>query len=398
MKARIIITCALLSLISIYSKAASATDTPKLYISGFTINPGETKTLELRGATDFALGGFQVRIKLPEGLSFAKSKAKYANLYDYEDEGNEIYPGWMIFNREVLANDDPTTEIDDTGALTLLCAKWNGEGSYAQGTDYCYLTIYVKADETYDNTQTILMYNMKMSNQEGSISYPLNNLYVSTNGGENHEDDNVKRKVWIEPFQLEAGQSKTVQVQAKSDEAFAGIQANIELPSGLSLSPIDGTKYIEVTEPFSEWDYFDSNLRSTNRLRVISLTYSPEANSLAAGTYTLGTIQVTASEDASGNYTISFADGSFSTSSGKRNAMGNTESVVSVTTQTAVNEISVNSAQVSTSDGMIVVNGANNIQVYTTSGSLVSTSSVTSVEPGYYIVVANGVAHKVAVK
>ena len=54
MKARIIITCALLSLISIYSKAASATDTPKLYISGFTINPGETKTLELRGATDFA--------------------------------------------------------------------------------------------------------------------------------------------------------------------------------------------------------------------------------------------------------------------------------------------------------------------------------------------------------
>ncbi len=398
MRPRIILTCAILMLLSLNLRAAQATDSRKMYVESFTINPGETKTLELRGVTDFALGGFQVRVKLPEGLSFAKSKAKYANLYDYEDEGNEIYPSWMIFNREVLSADDPNTPQDDTGALTLLCAKWNGEGSYTQGTDYCYLTFYVKADATYDNSQKILLYNMKLSNEEGSESYPLNDLYVATDGTENYEDDNLAKKVWIEPFLIEAGESKIVDVKVKSDISFAGLQANILLPSELSFTPIDGTSYIAAAEPFTEWDYFNSNLRSADHLRVISLSYSPEAEALSAGTYTLGSIQVTASEDASGECAITFTDGSLSTPDGTRNAIDNTEATVTISTQTAVSDITVSNTTINIVNGAIMVSDATSIQVYTLSGALVGTTIVTNVEPGYYIVVADGIARKVAVK
>ena len=398
MKTRIILTCAILMMLSLNLRAAKATDSRKLYVESFTINPGETKTLELRGVTDFTLGGFQVRVKLPEGLSFVKSKAKYANLYDYEEDGNEIYPSWMIFNREVLSADDPNTTQDDTGALTLLCAKWNGEGSYAQGTDYCYLTFYVKADATYDNSQKILMYNIKLSDEAGSASYPLNDLYVSTDGTANYEDDNLAKKFWIEPFQIEAGESKIVNVKVKSDVEFSGIQANIHLPSELSFTPIEGTSYIEAAEPFTEWDYFNSSLRSADHLRVISLSYSPEAGAISAGTYTLGSIQVTASEEASGECAITFTDGSLSSPEGTRNSIDDTEAAVTISTMTAVSEITVNNATINTANGAIMVNDATSIQVYTLSGSLVSTSSVTNVEPGYYIVVADGVAHKVAVR
>ncbi len=60
--------------------------------------------------------------------------------------------------------------------------------------------------------------------------------------------------------------------------------------------------------------------------------------------------------------------------------------------------VALDSVKVKVSAGTISVSGAERVAVYTTSGTLVSTSATTTVPSGLYIVKAGSKAHKVAVK
>ena len=155
-------------------------DNNKLYINDFTIAPGQTTEIELRGMTNFRFGGFQCRILLPEGLSWGKIKGRYHQ--SFNDDENGIYPSWMFNESKVLTVDDPeTVGVDDRGALSLMWAKWTGEAEanfYEPNKDYCYMTLKVTASDDFDGG-TIQMYNMRYSDWAGAKTTVLDDLYVN---------------------------------------------------------------------------------------------------------------------------------------------------------------------------------------------------------------------------
>ena len=165
----------------------------RLFIEPFTINPGETKQIELKGITDVRFGGFQCRIKAPAGLTWGKIKGKYNQSFD--DDENEIYPVFMINESKVLTVDDPETAgVDDTGALSLMWAKFTGgnpdadpsdpDGNYAKyyepGKVYTFMILKVTAAADYDNSQDLLMYNMRYSDWAGEKTTVVPDLLVNT--------------------------------------------------------------------------------------------------------------------------------------------------------------------------------------------------------------------------
>ena len=185
----------------------------RLYVPDFEINPGETKTIQLRGITEFEMGGFQCRILLPEGLSWGKTKGKYHVSFD--DDENEIYPSWMINESKVLTVDDPETEVNDIGALSLMWAKWTGdpkENFYETNKDYCFMELKVIAADDFDPSKAaakvraaapadptaggkMYMYNMRYSDKSGSKNTVLDDLPVSTDVIETIAGDKAVKEV-----------------------------------------------------------------------------------------------------------------------------------------------------------------------------------------------------------
>ncbi len=179
-----------LFLIGLALVAMNAFAESRLFIEPFTINPGETKEIELKGVTDMRFGGFQCRIKAPEGLTWGKIKGKYHASFD--DEENEIYPVFMINESKVLTEDDPATTPNDIGALSLMWAKFTGgnpdvpedDPNYAKyyepGKIYTFMILKLTAAADYDNSQDLLMYNMRYSDWAGEKSTILADLNVNT--------------------------------------------------------------------------------------------------------------------------------------------------------------------------------------------------------------------------
>ena len=201
----------------------------RLYVPDFDLKPGETKEIELRGVTEFLMGGFQCRILPPAGLTWEKSKGKYHVSFD--DDENEIYPSWLINESKVLTKDDPeTTGIDDTGALSLMWAKWTGgdtDNFYEINKDYCFMILKCKAADDYDNSGKLLMYNMRYSNKEGTKTTVIENLEVATNGGSDVIETLTEKEVQsVKYFNL---------LGVESAEPFQGVNVVVTTYS-------DGTK------------------------------------------------------------------------------------------------------------------------------------------------------------
>ena len=297
----------------------------RLYIEDFNISPGETKELQLRGKVEFILGGFQVRIKLPEGLSCVPTNGNYATFYD---ESNNVYTNWMFSNAKIISDDD-LTEEDDTGALSILTVKRLDGGQYEADVDYCYATIKVSASSEFTSGK-ILMYNMKLSSKSGEESAKLPNLYVSVNGDGAMTEPADNKAVWGDNFEILPGETKELELKVKSDINFAGVQTDIYLPSFLSFETTSESSYFDVSETFSNWDMHKGNRFSSTHLRILLATYSATTDYVPAGTYSIGKVKVKATGNAAGADSIRFTNGKISSTLGESYAIENGGLIVDV--------------------------------------------------------------------
>ena len=148
----------------------------KCYIPDFKIEPGETQSLNIMVQFDGTeLGGWQMRILPPTGLTFAKTKGKYHVTNDIEDEAaygpfpvaGGIYQSWLINESKVLTEDDDATTRNDIGALSLMQAYWTADDGdsdkFQPGKEYPLVTIKVAADASYDNSNKLDCYNTALS-------------------------------------------------------------------------------------------------------------------------------------------------------------------------------------------------------------------------------------------
>lgn len=71
---------------------------------------------------------------------------------------------------------------------------------------------------------------------------------------------------------------------------------------------------------------------------------------------------------------------------------------ISVDNTTGVNDVINSDVKVSVSDGTIKVNGAKHVNIFSTTGAMISTNNEADVVPGVYMIVADGKTYKVLVK
>ena len=165
----------------------------RIFIEDFEINPGESLELIVKAECDVAWGGYQFRIKAPEGLSFvdvAKNRPAVAITDEYD-------PDWMAFTRKVLTTDNADTPtMDDTGALSVVAGGIQGdELPIGEVTDI--VKCKIEASDTFDPSAggKLQMYNMKISDDKGSTSFRLDDLFVATDVIETLAGDKAVKSV-----------------------------------------------------------------------------------------------------------------------------------------------------------------------------------------------------------
>ena len=164
----------------------------KLYIEDFEIAPGEQKELEVRILCDEAWGGFQFRIKAPEGISFIPVSGKSNMAIPITDDFD---PDWMAFTKKVLTKDNADTpDMDDTGCLSVVAGGVQGDECPID-EDVPVVRFKIEASDTFDpsgssaapgkfnapaSPTSMHMFNLKISDDTGAKTFKLDDYYVAT--------------------------------------------------------------------------------------------------------------------------------------------------------------------------------------------------------------------------
>lgn len=129
----------------------------KIWIDDFEINPGDEKTLDLKGTFDESVAGIQLDIIFPEGLEIQTIRTKNPK---YLLPNDDIDPGW-------------TWKYSSPADIAPYGRRFMGYGdieTYVDQSDSgCqFFQIKVKASDTYDNAQKLTIKQAKFSTRPGT--------------------------------------------------------------------------------------------------------------------------------------------------------------------------------------------------------------------------------------
>ncbi len=136
----------------------------RLYINDFSINPGQSKTIEVLLDNDTAYCGLQTDIVLPEGLTIEQEDEDYTiDLTSRKGRGH-------VVSTNKLAN----------GAIRVFVSSQNSH--VFSGNSGAILTISLKADKSFKKGNIILRNSVLV--EENVESHLLDDAIARVNGGE----------------------------------------------------------------------------------------------------------------------------------------------------------------------------------------------------------------------
>lgn len=109
-------------------------------------------------------------------------------------------------------------------------------------------------------------------------------------------------RFYIENFNIEPGETKTVEILLDNVTTFSAIQADIFLPEGLSIDEEDGDYIFDLTDRKARNHTVSSALISNGAIRL--LISSQTSRTFSGNSGALVTCQITAANDFSGPKTI----------------------------------------------------------------------------------------------
>ena len=230
--------------------ALAATAQDNFYISNFTINPGETKEVEMILDNTTTFTALQADITLPEGLSIEQEDGDY--IFDLTDRKNR--------------NHTISSTTLSTGAIRILIASQTLKTF--SGNSGALVVFNIIADATFSGQKTIGITNI-IASEVDRTEHALPNVtctvtqegYTPPVGG----DD----RFYIENFSIAPGETKEVEMILDNTTSFTALQADITLPEGLSIEQEDGDYIFDLTDRKNRNHTISSTTLSTGAIRIL---------------------------------------------------------------------------------------------------------------------------------
>ncbi len=232
------------------SLSAAAVDT--FYINDFTINPGETKLIEINLDNDSVYTALQADIYLPEGLTIEQEDGDY--LFDLTDRKGRDHTiaSTMLSSgaiRILIASQTLKTFKNNSGAL---------------------VTFNIIADNSFSGSKTIEMKNIIATDDARVKHYMPNQATTVTQEGYTPPTPTGEADCfYINDFSINPGETKLVEINLDNDSVYTALQADIYLPEGLTIEQEDGDYLFELTDRKGRDHTIASTMLSNGAIRIL---------------------------------------------------------------------------------------------------------------------------------
>ena len=232
------------------SLSAAAVDT--FYINDFTINPGETKLVEINLDNDSVYTALQADIYLPEGLTIEQEDGDYLfELTDRKGRDHTIASTMLSSGaiRILIASQTLKTFKNNSGAL---------------------VTFNIIADNSFSGSKTIEMKNIIATDDARVKHYMPNQATTVTQEGYTPPTPTGEADCfYINDFSINPGETKLIEINLDNDSVYTALQADIYLPEGLTIEQEDGDYLFELTDRKGRDHTIASTMLSNGAIRIL---------------------------------------------------------------------------------------------------------------------------------
>ena len=232
------------------SLSAAAVDT--FYINDFTINPGETKLIEINLDNDSVYTALQADIYLPEGLTIEQEDGDYLfELTDRKGRDHTIASTMLSSGaiRILIASQTLKTFKNNSGAL---------------------VTFNIIADNSFSGSKTIEMKNIIATDDARVKHYMPNQATTVTQEGYTPPIPTGEADCfYINDFSINPGETKLIEINLDNDSVYTALQADIYLPEGLTIEQEDGDYLFELTDRKGRDHTIASTMLSNGAIRIL---------------------------------------------------------------------------------------------------------------------------------
>ena len=205
----------------------------KLYIEDFTIEKGETKTVEvLLDNPNVEYRDIQFNLYLPDGISVAT---------DEEDE--------LMYELGSRCTDDHVLVLAESGDH-YVGMLYSSAANPLSGNSGAVLKLTLKADENA-NVGKVKGYFRNVSLSKKNATGPTYeefafNITIPGEGGQLDPEDPVQEeRLYMEDFTINQGETKTISVLLDNpDAAYRDVQFDLYLPTGVSVAKDSEDEFI----------------------------------------------------------------------------------------------------------------------------------------------------------
>lgn len=237
------------------SLSAAAFDT--FYINDFTINPGETKQVEINLDNDSVYTALQADIYLPEGLTIEQEDGDYLfELTDRKGRDHTIASTMLSSDaiRILIASQTLKTFKNNSGAL---------------------VTFNIIADNTFSGSKAVEMKNIIATDDARVKHYMPNQVTTVTQEGYTPPTPTGDADCfYINDFSINPGETKLVEINLDNDSVYTALQADIYLPEGLTIEQEDGDYLFDLTSRKGRDHTIASTMLSSGAIRILVASQS----------------------------------------------------------------------------------------------------------------------------
>ena len=237
------------------SLSAAAVDT--FYINDFSINPGETKQVEINLNNDSVYTALQADIYLPEGLTIEQEDGDY--LFELTDRKGRDH----TISSTMLSS----------GAIRILIASQTLKTF--SGNNGALVTFNIIADNSFSGSKTIQMKNIIATDNARVKHYMPNQATTVTQEGYVPPTPTGDADCfYINDFSIEPGETKLVEINLDNDSVYTALQADIYLPEGLTIEQEDGDYLFDLTSRKGRDHVISSTMLSSGAIRILIASQS----------------------------------------------------------------------------------------------------------------------------
>ena len=230
--------------------ALNAAAQNSFYINNFDISGGETKTLEIMLDNTVALTAIQADLYFPEGLNVEQEDGDY--LFDLTDRKGR--------------NHTISSTMLSSGAIRILISSQTLKEF--SGNSGALVTFNVIADPTFSGKHEILMKNI-LASEADQTEHTLPDVTCVINENSAGGDVPTENRFYINDFDINAGETKGLEIMLDNTVALTAIQADLYFPEGLNVEQEDGDYLFDLTDRKGRNHTISSTMLSSGAIRIL---------------------------------------------------------------------------------------------------------------------------------